>query len=331
MQGEAILPTDPSSRQQLAAGFAVLWEIRQQHLLKESCDSQEARVYALCYIGVALMYNFGWRPGQVVWTGNASHLVRRRALVFLLVSGVMLKADMSFFRWFQAHVREKGLPATLMDVKEACFVILSSKTTGKDKKKKTVKKIETAVVGRGSNLEIMLLDDLVTVYGSMVGDAEEGLCVITSSGGSGGLQTPAGKSFLAKGMISKTQGACKSDPGVKVVCSKDTRAVIKKACDNLGIANQAFTHRSLRKNFASGMNDRARAYAEFMSKHTTGAGQWAEGSEVIKKHYITSDTQGMLSMLSDVVSPEEHAASDLASMRKQVFLKDVSSVGASLE
>ena len=162
------------------------------------------------------------------------------------------------------------------------------------KKKKTVNKIETAVVGRNSRLEIMLPEDVGTVYGSMAGDAEEGLCVITS-GGSGGLQTP-GKSFLAKGMISKTQGACRSDPGVKVIGSKDTRAAIKEACDALGIAHQAFTHRSLRKNYASGMNDRARAYyAEFISKHTTGAGQWTEGSEVIQKHYIASDTQGMLS------------------------------------
>ena len=199
------------------------------------------------------------------------------------------------------------------------------------KKKKTVNKIETAVVGRNSRLEIMLPEDVGTVYGSMAGDAEEGLCVITS-GGSGGLQTP-GKSFLAKGMISKTQGACRSDPGVKVIGSKDTRAATKEACDALGIAR--LPHRSLRKNYASGMNDRARAYyAEFMSKHTTGAGQWAEGSEVIQKHDITSDTQGMLSMLSDTMSPEEHEASNLATMRKQVFLKDVSSAGvggASLE
>ena len=46
---------------QLAAGFAVLWEVRQRHL-KGNRDSQEARVYALCYIGIALMFNFGWRP-----------------------------------------------------------------------------------------------------------------------------------------------------------------------------------------------------------------------------------------------------------------------------
>ena len=57
---------------------------------------------------------------------------RRRTLVFHLISGVMLKADESFSRWFRIQVIEKGLPATLMDIKEACFVVLSPKTTGKD-------------------------------------------------------------------------------------------------------------------------------------------------------------------------------------------------------
>ena len=69
---------DSSGRQQLAAGFAVLWEVRQLHL-RGNRDSPEARVYALCYIGIALMFNFGWRPGQVVWTGNASHLAQANA------------------------------------------------------------------------------------------------------------------------------------------------------------------------------------------------------------------------------------------------------------
>lgn len=327
LRGEARRGVDSSERQQLAAGFAILWQVRQRHIQNDNWNSQDARFYALCYIAIALMFNFGWRPGQVVWTGNASHLIRRRALVFLLFSGVMLNADQSFSKWFQSQVKEKGLSATLMEIKEACFVVQSTKTTGKDKKKKkTVKKMETAVVGRGSQLEVMLLEDISTAFGSMPGDAEEGLCVITmkgDGGGRGGLQTP-GKSFLAKGMISKNQGACASDDGVKVVRCKDTQAVIKSACDSLGLENQSFTHRSLRKNYASGMDDRARAYAEFMSKHTTGAGQWAEGSDAISKHYITSDTQGLLSMLGDELSPDEHAASDLAAMKKQVFLKKVS-------
>ena len=92
----------------------------------------------------------------------------------------MLRVDESFTRWFRAQVKEQGLTATLMDIKEACFVIQSSNTTGKDKKKKkkkkkkTVNKIETAVVGRDSKLEIMFLEDLGTVYGSMDSDAEEG-------------------------------------------------------------------------------------------------------------------------------------------------------------
>ena len=210
------------------------------------------------------------------------------------------------------------------------LVMESSRIAGNgvfQKKKKTVKKMETAVVGRGSQLEVMLLEDISTAFGSMPGDAEEGLCVITMNGdggGRGGLQKTPGKSFLAKGMISKNQGACASDDGVKVVRCKDTQAVIKSACDSLGVEHQSFTHRSLRKNYASGMDDRARAYAEFMSKHTTGAGQWAEGSDAISRHYITSDTQGLLSMLGDELSPDEHAASDLAAMKKQVFLKKVS-------
>ena len=89
----------------------------------------------------------------------------------------MLRVDESFTRWFRAQVKEQGLTVTLMDIKEACFVIQSSNTTGKDKKKKTVNKIETAVVGRENKLEIMFLEDLGTVYGSMDSDAEEGaLC-----------------------------------------------------------------------------------------------------------------------------------------------------------
>lgn len=314
---------DRSSQLQLAAGFAVLWQVRKDNYKSGPWTDQATLVAALGYIAVALMFNFGWRPGQLVWTGNAAHVIRRGSLVIgLAKDGIMFRADSSYADWFQSQLLEIGLTATLRLIKEAWFVIKSSKTTGSDKKSRTqTNSLVTAKIGRETNLSTMLLEDVATVYGYMSGDANEGLAVST-----GPWPSPSAvpKSFIAKGKVSKTNGGeIKSDDGAKVVLSKQTQDMIKTACKALGVVEKPFTHRSLRKHYATGMNEQARAYSDFMAKHTTGAGQWAEGSATIAKHYITSDIQGMLSLLDDDQSAEEHAARNLEEMKQRVFLNNL--------
>jgi hypothetical protein len=317
---------DRASKLQLAAGFAVLWQVRKTHFKQGPYSDQETLLAALGYLAIALMFNFGWRPGQLVWTGNAAHLIRRGSLVFGLTDGsVMFRADASYSVWFQERAGAIGVVATLILIKEAWFVIKSSKTTGSDKRqsKRQVNHLETAKIGRETILSTMLLEDLATVCGFMPGDANEGIAVST-----GPAEPPSPTtvplSFIAKGKISqKTGGELKSDKGVAVVVSKTTQTMIKAACNSLGVENKPFTHRLLRKAYATGMNEQARAYADFMAKHTTGGGQWAEGSTTIAKHYITSDIEGMLSLLDDKQSAEEHAAENLVEMKQRIFLNSL--------
>lgn len=204
------------------------------------------------------------------------------------------------------------------------LIIKSTKTTGADKKnhKKHPDKLEFGSIEQITGLDMMALGDLAVMYGSWLGYAKEGICVATgSSKYEPGEAIP--QSFISKGMISKGDGIIPSDPGVKVITSSQTRAMIKDACKELGVAEAAFTHRSLRKNFATANDDNAKAYATYMAKNTTGGGQWAEGSTTVAEHYITCEVKGMLSLLDDGLTAEEHAARNLEEMKEKVYYDGV--------
>jgi hypothetical protein len=318
----ADLPEAPNVAK-LAGGFCILLTVREQLFKNVRWADCKTWAAALGYIALALMYNFGWRPGQLVWTGNRAHIIGRRHLVFGIKGGAMMMADETYSSWYQRSILEIGEERTLELVDEAWFIVKSSKTTGDNKKKRSTQpKMETAGIQQRTKIERALLYDVAQTFGHIVGTQREGLIVAT------GNRDPqvVRQSFLPRiaDSVDLGKGGARSDVGVKVITSSETRSHIKKACHTLGVAVGNFAHTSLRKAFVTGMDARAKAYADFMSKTTAGPGQWTAGSTVPLSHYIFADIQGLTSLMTDEETAGQYSAESLREMQQLVFLNNAS-------
>lgn len=84
----AIDGLDRRAKRQLAGGVAILWEIRKKHFMREGwAGHQHQPANSFGYIAILLMFNFGWRPGQLVWTTTTAHMLRRGHVIFTLHEG----------------------------------------------------------------------------------------------------------------------------------------------------------------------------------------------------------------------------------------------------
>lgn len=253
-------PTLPMALDMILKGRQLLWS--------SSDWSAEGMNNKGRWICIGLGFNFGARIGQLTLTPKrkdksvrrADHCLRTGDIKFYVGGASKNKQVFKGGKSVRGYLGDsRGLnggsvKSRIDDVEKIEFSCLTSKTT---RKRKVTNVVDILRIGRSSEEEIMLLEDLCEWM--LYAGPEEG-----------------------------DEAMCRYDPANrrnrKVVRACEVRDAIKSIARSLCLPEKLFSTKSLRSGLSSHMNAMGRSEEDIHS-----AGGWVEGSRVVKKHYTHKD------------------------------------------